>query len=258
MKLFISYAHEQCSVAEEVNASLAARGFDVFFDRAVLRGGAEYDERIKAAVEDSEVLVFLVSPESVSPGSYTLTELGIRKTQHPNPSGTALPVMVKPTLLKHVDPYLRAVTILYPLGNVAAEVSAAIDNLSKQGSASTSDSLSTHYSMASEMLYRERIPAYRPLWELTCVLPTWPKAENVQYEDLRTFRDALRHWYFTDGGGLFLSRDAHSAYYAIQNALTAVLREGRAGAILDEHYDAIRELCSALRTQLATAIGSRE
>ena len=35
MKLFISYAHEQRPIAEEINASLAALGFDVFFDKLV-------------------------------------------------------------------------------------------------------------------------------------------------------------------------------------------------------------------------------
>ena len=256
MKLFISYAHEQLPIAEEINASLSARGFDVFLDKTDLRMGEEYDGRIKAAIEASDIFVFLVSPESVSPGHYTMTELGIRQRKYPNPSGTVLPVMVKATLLKKVDPYLRAVTILYPLGNVAAEVSAAIDYLSPTASTRASAGSSEYHSVASELLHSERVAAYRPLWELTRVLPKWPKAENVQYGDLYKLSQALRDWYFVGGNGLFLSRNAHSAYAAIQNTLRAILSEDPSGVLLPEHYEAVRELCSALRAQLAADVGA--
>lgn len=258
MKLFLSYAHEQCSTAEEINASLSALGFEVFFDKTGLRTGSEYDGKIKAAVEASDILVFLISPESVRPGSYTMTELAIRQRKYSNHSGTVLPVMVKATLLKKVAPYLRAVTILYPLGNVAAEVSAAVYELCPTTAADTASGSSTYNIGATEVLHRERIAAYRPLWELTRVLPKWPKAENVQYGDLYKLSEALRDWYFVGGGGLFLSRNAHSAYAAIQNALTSILTEDSSGPVLVEHYDAVRELCSALRTCLAADIGARD
>lgn len=258
MKLFISYAHEQRPIAEEINASLAALGFDVFFDKTGLKTGRGYDGIIKTALEDSDILVFLISPESVSPGSYTMTELGIRQRKYSNPSGTVLPVMVKATLPKKVAPYLRAVTILYPQGNVAAEVSAAVQELSPTSSADAASGSSAHYIGTTEVLHRERIAAYRPLWELTRVLPKWPKAENVQYGDLHNLSEALRDWYFVGGGGLFLSRNAHSSYAAIQNALTAILTENPSGPIFAEHYDAVRELCSALRTCLAADIGARD
>jgi hypothetical protein len=237
MKLFISYAHEQRPVAEEVNASLAARGFDVFFDRSDLPSGEEYDRRIKHAVE-----------------------LAIRRRSHPNPSGTVLPVMVKAALLRRLDAYLRAVTILYPQGNVAAEVAAAVDELSgTHAERASGDALAAggRAGRAGEPLQAERIASYKALWQLTRVLPKWPRNTEACYGDLESLSAQFRDWYFGSGGGLFLSRASHTAYSALQNALAAVLAENLSGPLTDEHYDSIRELCSALRTQLARDVGAR-
>src|SRR5262249_4063802 len=113
--IFLSYAHEQRPIAEEVCVALSVRGYDVFFDRSTLQAGVEYDAQIQRAVEECDLFVFLISPESLEPGSYTLTELGFAKGRWKNPSGRVLPVMASPTLLNsRVDAYLRAVTILYP------------------------------------------------------------------------------------------------------------------------------------------------
>jgi hypothetical protein len=258
MKLFVSYAHEQRAAGEEIHASLSAQGFDVFFDRSDLRTGEEYDRTIKQSIEGSDLFLCLVSPEFVRPGSYSLTEVGIRRRVCPNPSGKTLPVMVKATLLKKVDPYLRAVTILYPQGNLAADVSAAVQDLVAAPSAHLATSTREQAGGTHEALHGERIVAYKALWSLTQVLPKWPRDSHAQYEDLRTFSVQLRDWYFGNGGGLFLSRRSHTAYSAVQNSLTAVLFENPAGVLSEDDYDAIREACSALRSQLARDIGARE
>ena len=124
MKIFLSYAHEQHPIAEEVSVSLSVRGHDVFFDRSSLKAGLEYDAAIQKDIKKCDLFVFLISPESLDQGSYTLTELGFAKDKWKNPSGRVLPVMARPTLNSKVDAYLRAVTILYPQGNLAAEVAA--------------------------------------------------------------------------------------------------------------------------------------
>jgi hypothetical protein len=62
----------------------------------------------------------------VRPGAYTLTELGFARERWPHPAGHILPVMVAPTAPETVPPYLRAVTLLEPRGNVAAEVADAV------------------------------------------------------------------------------------------------------------------------------------
>jgi hypothetical protein len=252
MKVFLSYSRKQRRRAEEISTAIRVRGHDVFFDESNLKAGLEFDPTIEKAVSDCNLFVFLISPDSVKPSSYSITELGFAKGKWPNPSGYVLPVMVEPTLLAKVDPYLRGVTILYPQGNLAAEVSASVDRL-----ANTDASAPHAEPPTPELVLLQRIDAYKELWGLTKRLPKWPRATDVSYDDLREFSASLRGWYFTDGGGLFLSRQAHTAYSALQDSLTAILMGEASGVIRNEHYDAVRELCSALRTTLARDIGSR-
>jgi len=253
LKVFLSYAHEQRPIAEEVCVSLSVRGYDVFFDRSTLMAGVEYDSQIQKAVEECDLFVFLISPESLEQRSYTLTELGFAKNRWKNPSGKVLPVMASPTLNSRVDAYLRAVTILYPQGSLPAEVAARASALLEHQD-SESEPIDAH---PTERLQRERIAAYRGLWELTKLLPKWPRSKDVRYEDLRDFSQSLRGWYFNQARGMFLSRTAHTSYAALQDSLTAILLEQPEGNLTDEHYDAVRELCSALRNTLARDVGAR-
>jgi hypothetical protein len=250
MTIFLSYAHEQRQIAEEVSVSLSVRGYNVFFDRSSLKPGVEYDSAIRTAVDESDLFIFLISPESLNHGSYTLTELGFAKYKWKNPSGKVLPVMAKPTLNTRVDAYLRAVTILYPQGSLSAEVAVSVEALLK------------HKAEALDIpptaeLQRERIAAYRGLWELTQLLPKWPRSKEVSYEHMGDLSKSLRDWYFNEGRGMFLSRTAHTSYVGLQDSLTAILVVQPSGSITDEHYDAVRELCSALRSRLARDVGSR-
>lgn len=251
MKVFLSYAREQRAIAEEVSTAIAVRGHDVFFDQYSLNAGLEYDATIQKEIKERDLFVFLISPDSMPGEGYVRTELGFAKRKWRNPSGKVLPVMARPTLLAEVDAYLRAVTILYPQGNIAAEVSASVDALLHPNANTRSEA-----SVTSEML-QQRIAAYKGLWELTQRLPKWPRATGVSYIDLHELSKGLRNWYFAGGGGMFLSRTAHTAYAALQDTLTAILMRSPAGDITDTHYDAVRELCSALRTTLARDVGAR-
>lgn len=258
MKLFLSYARQQLSIARELDAILSARGHDVFFDKEDLKSGAEFHSTIQSAVEECDVLIFLISPESIADRRYTLTELRYRQRKVPQASGRLLPVVVKPTLLARVPAYLRTVTLLFPQGNLAADVVDALDRLtSKDPKTISSGETSLAGQDAQRLLTAERAAAYKRLWELTGVLPKWPRARNVPYSRLREFSSDLRDWYFSGAGGLFLSRSAHSAYSAVQNTLEAILSKRVSGMISAEHYDEVRELCSALRTELARSIGAR-
>ena len=169
MKVFLSYAHEQRPIAEEVSVSLSVRGYDVFIDRSSLKAGVEYGSAIEKDIEKCDLFIFLISPESLTQGTYTLTELGFAKSKWRNPSGRVLPVMARSLLNSKIDAYLRAVTILYPQGNLAAEVA----------------------------------------------------ARDVSYENLSALSNSLRDWYFSEAGGMFLSRTAHTSYAALQDSLAA-------------------------------------
>ena len=131
MDIFISYASEQRTLAEEIALALRGEGHQVFFDRTQLTDGDGYNAALREAIESADLLVFLVSPEAVKQGRYTLTELGLAQSKWPAPNGRVLPVLVQPTDAASIPPYLRAVVMLRPAGSIPAEVVAAVEGLSK-------------------------------------------------------------------------------------------------------------------------------
>ncbi|HVO25286.1 MAG TPA: toll/interleukin-1 receptor domain-containing protein [Candidatus Margulisiibacteriota bacterium] len=127
MRVFLSYSSAERPIAERIVLALRGAGHAVFFDRSELPPGESYDSRIQHAIESCEFFIFLISPESVSKGSYALTELGMAERKWDHPQGRVLPVMACPTALETVPAFLLAVTILDPKGDAAAEVTAAVD-----------------------------------------------------------------------------------------------------------------------------------
>jgi hypothetical protein len=132
MQIFLSYSSEHRETAEPIALALRTRGHDVFFDRDDLPPGQSYDDQIEAAIKRSDVFIFLVSPESVSPGRFTLTELKCAQRKWRSPGGHVLPVMIVRTEMQAIPAYLKAVTILEPQGNCAAEVGSAVDGMSRK------------------------------------------------------------------------------------------------------------------------------
>lgn len=122
MKVFISYSRKENPLAERLNAALNAAGFDTFLDTKELPPGQEFNARIKAAVDDSDVFVFLASQSSVSPGSYTLTELSFAEAKWRNPAGYVLPLVTNEFDPGHLPTYLRPINALKIRGNLEAEV----------------------------------------------------------------------------------------------------------------------------------------
>jgi tetratricopeptide (TPR) repeat protein len=124
--VFLSYSSEQADAATRIELSLKEDGHEVFRDRSSLPPGEGFDSRIRAALEESDLLIFLISRASVSAGRYTLTELKFAEQKWGHPAGHVLPVQVEPVPKDAIPPYLTAVTILAPQGNLAAEVAAAV------------------------------------------------------------------------------------------------------------------------------------
>jgi TIR domain-containing protein len=131
MKIFLSHVSQDRSTAEAIAFSLRDRSHKVFLDRDDLPVGHGFDQRIERAVKQSEIFIFLISPDSVTDGRYTLTELLFARKKWPSPSGHVLPVRVRTTPRDQIPPYLKAVTILEPQGNVAAETSAKVDEMGR-------------------------------------------------------------------------------------------------------------------------------
>jgi TIR domain len=129
MKIFLSHASQDNAVAESIASSLRGRGYEIFLDRDDLPAGASYDQQIERAVNDSDIFVFLISPDSLSKGRYTLSELTFARHKWPDANGRVLPVIVRKTPFDQIPTYLKAVTVLEPVGNITAETSAALDNM---------------------------------------------------------------------------------------------------------------------------------
>src|SRR5690606_10141569 len=97
MRIFVSYASDDCDAAALVAESIKARGHKVFFDRADLPPGGSYEEQIEAAIRASSLMVFLVSPDSVAPGRFTRTELKFAERTWKSAKNRVVPVMLRPT-----------------------------------------------------------------------------------------------------------------------------------------------------------------
>lgn len=122
MKLFLSYASQDRSLVEPVRLALASQGHEIFFDREDLPPGDEYDNRIRRAIEDCDLFIAFMSPDTFDRGSYTLTEIEIAERVWKLPQGRVLPVVLRPVEVAQVPAFLKGVTFLEPTGNVAASV----------------------------------------------------------------------------------------------------------------------------------------
>ncbi|HEX9182179.1 MAG TPA: toll/interleukin-1 receptor domain-containing protein [Burkholderiales bacterium] len=125
-KVFLSYTSSLGETAARIELALKAEGFSVFRDRSALPPGESFDDRIRMAIGESDLFVFLVTPEAVAPGRYTLTELKFAEQRWAHPRGRVLPVVVEDTPKDALPAYLRAVTLLKPRGNLVAEVAAEV------------------------------------------------------------------------------------------------------------------------------------
>ena len=122
MKIFLSYASQDREPAKSVYLALRDQGHTVFFDRADLPAGEEYHNRIRSAVEGSDLFIFLITANAVDAGSYTLTELDIAEK-----SGVKLlPVALGTIDLERLPALLKAVTFLQIDGNLPAAVAAEV------------------------------------------------------------------------------------------------------------------------------------
>lgn len=126
VNVFISYASEYRPIAEKLAVGLVQDGHETFFDRDTLPAGEAFHTQIREAIAAADLVVFLVSPESIESASYALTELNLVKERWPNPSQRVLPVLVRKTPYEAIPAYLGAVTIFEPRGNVVADVLAEI------------------------------------------------------------------------------------------------------------------------------------
>lgn len=131
MNIFISYASEDKNAAEQIYFALTGDAHTVFFDQSSLPPGGDYNSRIRQAMDDSDLFIFLISPDSTSENAYALTELKFAEDRWPHPKDALLPVMARATPYETIPNYLKAVTVLEAQGNLAAEVAAWVNKKQK-------------------------------------------------------------------------------------------------------------------------------
>jgi len=124
MKIFLSYSSKNRPKAEEIALALQAEGHEVFFDKDDLSGGEDFNAVIRKQIVDADLFLFLISPDSVRQGAYSLSELRLAREKWPSPQKHVLPMLLEPTDIETIPAYLRGVTIFEPQGNAAAEIAA--------------------------------------------------------------------------------------------------------------------------------------
>lgn len=122
MRIFLSYASEDREEAEKISLALIGAGHKVFFDKISLPPGGDYFGRIRKAIDKSDALIFLISPESIDKKSYALSELQMAEHRWPHPKNRVLPMIIKATPFPDIPVYLRAVSILEPIGDSSASL----------------------------------------------------------------------------------------------------------------------------------------
>ena len=131
MKVFLSHASEDKNIAEQIHLALLDSGCTVFFDATSLPAAEGYDARIRLALDESDVFIYLISPDSVASSRYVRSELKFAQGKWPHPKGFVLPVMIRETSFDQIPNYLKAVTILRPEGSAQAEVAAEVIKMEK-------------------------------------------------------------------------------------------------------------------------------
>jgi hypothetical protein len=65
MKVFLSYAHKDSSLAGKIASALESKGFDVWNAETEVLPGDNFAEKISDALKDSDAMVVLLSPASL-------------------------------------------------------------------------------------------------------------------------------------------------------------------------------------------------
>jgi hypothetical protein len=132
MKIFLSYASEDINEVAPTYYELINSGNSVFFDKKNLPPAKDFNSAIRKAVRECKLMIFFISPDSVHPASFTLTELKFAEEKWKHPKEHVLPVMIRDTKYETIPSYLKAVNILKPSGNTAAEVAAWVSGLQRK------------------------------------------------------------------------------------------------------------------------------
>ena len=98
---FVSYSHLDREFAVQLNSALTNAGKTIWIDEADIPSGSRWAEDLRMAIEDADTFVFVISPDSVAEGRYSLTELTFARSKWNSPNGRVLPIMLLRTVTVH-------------------------------------------------------------------------------------------------------------------------------------------------------------
>jgi len=122
-RVFLSYAGSDRSLAENLEKDLTAAGFAVWSDRQLLPG-ENWARKVADALEESEAMVVIVSPDAAKSESVRRDvefALGSRRF-----AGRLIPVVAKPTRGMWILGKLRPVSVKKDKGEVSQQVIEAL------------------------------------------------------------------------------------------------------------------------------------
>jgi hypothetical protein len=132
MKIFLSYASEDAAKAGEINAALTNEDHKVFFSGYDVRGAEGFDKKIRDHIDQCDLFIFLISPDSVKKGKYTITELNLAVERWENLSGYVLPVVLRETPRDAIPPPLLRLDFVEERGNLVADVAGEVAQIQKR------------------------------------------------------------------------------------------------------------------------------
>ena len=105
-------------------------------------------------------------------------------------------------------------------------------------------------------VWSKRFDQYKKLWALSGNLPKWPRDEKLTRAKLHNLNNALKNWYFNDGG-LLLSRKSRDRYEVVQEMITENAVMNSDEILNADLYEKIRKAFSHLRSQMTKDLDSR-
>ena len=284
-KVFISYSHKDEKWLNELRPQLnyleRRLSLDIWDDTKI-RAGEKWKAKIEEALGFAKVAVLLVSKHFLASEFILSKELPALLTINKKEGTTLLAIILSPCAYDDYEELSEFQAVNSPTKTVVdmsegerealfvkttKQIEAALGPKASQELEDRDDGLTaiqdpqkgightTYNDRLRILLLEKRVEKYSALWQLTGLLPKWPKSNDVTYEKLKQLSIELRDWYFMQQGGMYLTREAHITYSRLQDALAELME--RSGPIANDHYDHVRQECSRLRTELTEDLQTR-
>ena len=99
LKMFLSYAHKDTDLKDELDVSLIALKRDerisVWQDTRNIQGGTEWHEEIKGALQNADIILLLISPDFINSEYIWQNELPVARQKHEQGSTKVIPIFLR-------------------------------------------------------------------------------------------------------------------------------------------------------------------